>query len=475
MTTDATSAPTAPLRAGCQGEPPLTARLEPWMTELLADREACHGLVEHYGSPLNVHDFGPLTRNAAELTAAADEAGVGLRVFVARKANKTLGMVEAARRAGLGVDVGSYRELEQVLAAGVPADDVVVTAAVKPRPTVRLALDARATLVLDNLDEAAAVDAEAAGTERAAPRHPVALRLAPRPSDRIPPTRFGESVATWLTWARGRDADHDRLRVDGVHFHLHGYDAGARAEALGEALELVDELRALGHRPGFIDIGGGIPMSYLDDAEQWNRFWREHDARPDALLWRGKPLEQVYPYHQELVRGPWLRELLALPVGPGISAAEALRGRGLELRCEPGRALLDGCGLTLARVVQRTTTSDDVPLLGLEMNRTQCRSTSDDFLVDPVLVRAEGAARESFTGFLVGAYCIEAELILRRRLRFPDGAGAGDLVAFPNTAGYLMHILESASHQIPLASNVVAGGGQYERDGIDAVSPIRPM
>ena len=33
-------------------------------------------------------------------------------------------------------------------------------------------------------------------------------------------------------------------------------------------------------------------------------------------------------------------------------------------------------------------------------------------------------------------------------------------MVFPNTAGYLMHILESASHQIPLARNVVVGASR---------------
>ena len=37
---------------------------------------------------------------------------------------------------------------------------------------------------------------------------------------------------------------------------------------------------------------------------------------------------------------------------------------------------------------------------------------------------------------------------------FPQGIRAGDLLAFPNTAGYLMHFLESRSHQFPLAKNV---------------------
>ena len=46
----------------------------------------------------------------------------------------------------------------------------------------------------------------------------------------------------------------------------------------------------------------------------------------------------------------------------------------------------------------------------------------------------------------------------------------GDVVALVNTGGYLMHILESASHQIPLALNVVRRPGGFERDAIDSVT-----
>jgi diaminopimelate decarboxylase len=99
----------------------------------------------------------------------------------------------------------------------------------------------------------------------------------------------------------------------------------------------------------------------------------------------------------------------------------------------------------------------------LEMNRTQCRSTSEDFLVDPLLLRP-GATDDvrprptaTIEGYLVGAYCIERELLTWRRLRFPRGVAVGDVVVFPNTAGYQMHMLESSSHQIPLARNLVVG------------------
>lgn len=476
------------LRDGCHGLPPLTARLEPWMRELLADPAACTSLLEEHGSPVNVHDFSALPRHAAELGDAARAAGVELKVFVARKANKTLGLVEAAHRAGLGLDVGSHRELEQALDLGVPPSDIVVTAAIKPLPLLRLALDSGALLVLDNLDEAAAVarvlgsgsdSAPGGGDSGTAPGpYPVALRLAPTPSDLIAPTRFGESAETWRDWASSQAAGPTGLQIQGIHFHLHGYDAAARARAVGEAAELVDALRELGHRPHFIDMGGGIPMSYLEDPAQWAAFHDAHDQQDPApvrsLTWRAEPLRQVYPYYQQPVRGHWLHRLLGLEALPGEDTASVLRARDLELRCEPGRSVLDGCGMTLARVVQRTTTSDGIPLVGLEMNRTQCRSTSDDFLVDPLLVRAGGDPSEPLEGFLVGAYCIEAELILRRRLRFPDGIAVGDMIALPNTAGYLMHILESASHQIPLASNLVRAEGAFHRDRIDAVAPQRP-
>ncbi|MBW4095757.1 MAG: Y4yA family PLP-dependent enzyme, partial [Acidobacteria bacterium] len=67
-------------------------------------------------------------------------------------------------------------------------------------------------------------------------------------------------------------------------------------------------------------------------------------------------------------------------------------------------------------------------------------------------------------------YCIEEELILRRRFEFPASVGAGDMLAIPNTAGYLMHIVESASHQLPLAANVLLAGEDTVLDEIDLPS-----
>ncbi|HBL42986.1 MAG TPA: diaminopimelate decarboxylase, partial [Planctomycetaceae bacterium] len=170
----------------------------------------------------------------------------------------------------------------------------------------------------------------------------------------------------------------------------------------------------------------------------------------------GKP--KCYPYYQSPVQQDWLQDLLQADC-EDTTIAKALCRRKLQLRCEPGRSVLDGCGLTAARVEFRKQRSDGSWFIGLSMNRTQCRTNSDDFLVDPLLIPVDKEKTVSETapameGYLVGAYCNESEFLSLRRLQFPQGVSIGDLVVFPNTAGYFMHFLESRSHQFPLARNV---------------------
>lgn len=472
------------LRSFCRGALPLDGELEAWQRELLANPAPLNELVGEGQSAVNVVDPGPMEANGAELQEAAAAAGVSLRIFFARKANKCLSLVDRARELGYGIDVASLEELAQVCERGFDGPDVVVTAAVKPRSLLELALDRGATAVLDNADELrllSQLTAERRQTGR------VALRLAVELADRTP-TRFGLGPSEAVRTA-AQIATDPRLELVGLHFHLDGYSAEERARAVAEALAVADQVVAGSPELSFIDIGGGIPMSYLTDRKQWEAFWAAHRS---ALLGRGAPITfenhglgltavggvvdgraEVYPYWQRPIRGAWLSGLLEAQITAGgarSTVAAALGRRGLELRCEPGRSLLDGCGLTAARVHFVKRRADGEALIGLGMNRTQCRSTSADFMVDPLLVAvADAAEGPALDGYLVGAYCIERELISLRRMRFPHGVAVGDLVVIPNTAGYLMHILESSSHQMPLAANYLHRDGELTLDPINSL------
>ncbi|WCZ31529.1 FAD/NAD(P)-binding protein [Corynebacterium massiliense] len=458
---------------GIRGAVPLTARLEPWMQQLThADADQ---LIREHGSPVNVLNPEVLPRNARELTEAGSRNGVEVRVHFARKANKALAFVDAARDNGHGIDVASLRELTQVLDRGVDPQRIILSAAIKPDELLTRAVGAGVVISVDTVAELERVS-RIAGAQGTTAR--VAPRLAPDP-DVLPPTRFGERLAVWEGGIGKRVPDVD---VVGVHLHLGGYSEADRRAGLAEALALVDAARNAGHSPEFIDIGGGIPMSYLDDANEWFRFQHQLELQNagerEPFTWKANPLANTYPFWQTPVRGEWLNQLLngVVPASSGTGVPQLVKeefaSRGLRLHVEPGRSLLDGGGVILARVAFVKQRSDGLPLVGVEMNRTQCKTAADDLLLDPLLLRCpdESVSRErrqraGMEAFLVGAYCIENEVFIHRRLVFPDGVAPGDIVAIPNTAGYFMHILESASHQIPLAKNVI--WGSFSLDAID--------
>lgn len=467
-----------PVRGFCHGISPLAGRLETWQLDLLADQGALADLIGTHGSPINLTNPDHLAGRADELIASAGAYGVDGRIFFARKANKSLGLVDAALAAGHGIDVASEGELLQVLDRGADPSSVILTAAVKPRSLLARAVGAGVTISVDNLDE---IDLLTDVAEEAGHRARVALRCAPE--EGLPTSRFGMTATEIIGLLEDRPL-WSVLNLEGFHFHLAGYDHAQRAVMLDRVLDLVDHATGIGHDMRYVDIGGGVPMRYLDSEQPWLDFWRRHRralrGEESSMLWSDDPLgltwrdgeihgdPRVYPMWQEPVRGPWLEALLTTSGRSGATMAERLRSAGIALHLEPGRSLLDGCGLTVARVESRKQAADGTWYIGLAMNRTQCRSAAADFLLDPIVVpNPVGRRTDPIEGYLVGAYCIEAELLTLRRMVFPQGVAVGDLVAFVNTAGYMMHILESASHQIPLARNLTLSGEKWVLDDID--------
>lgn len=437
------------------------------MTQCLS-RDRLFDWVQEYGSPLNLISTDPMSRNVLELQQVAEQFGIDFQVFFARKANKCLAFVDQANHDCIGIDTASENEVSQTLRCGMDAEKLICTAAIKSRSMIRLCVHSGVTIAVDNQDELRLVSDVAKQLGNVAK---IAIRLGGffHHEDKLF-TRFGFDASAMELLDQ---IDREALQLVGFHFHLDGYDPSQRVSAIGQTLAWVDRAKELRFNPTFIDIGGGFPMSYLDHQDEWDSFW---DQLQQAILGQREPItyrnhglgliavdncihgsRQSYPYFQKPVRSEWFQQILQASIDER-TVADALRQRHLQLRCEPGRSLLDGCGMTVAQVEFTKQNADGETLVGLSMNRTQCRTSSDDFLVDPIVVKKSKAESQvSQSGYFVGAYCTESELISLRKFVFPNGIRRGDLVAFPNTAGYLMHFLESRSHQFPLAKNLVVG------------------
>jgi len=469
----------------------LTPIVDPWMRRVLADRTALDDLFARFRSPINLLHPGVFERNLRSFARVLADRGLRHRIFFARKANRGLAFVERARRLRIGVDTASFRELDEALEAGCEPARLVVTAAVKDERLLGLAIEHGVGVMIDNADELALAESLA---RRAGRRLPIGLRLAGfRYRGEKLHSRFGfdvDRLAGIVGHAWGPSPACPHLRLEGLHFHLHGYSAGQRAAALHRCLdvheELAPQLAAAGIRLDFVDAGGGIPVRYLASEEEWIAFRR---ALEQAVLGRRPPVTfanaglglrrhgdrvigelDAYPYFNRLHGAAFVEQLVAGCDQRGRTAAQRLRQQRLELRLEPGRSVLDQCGMTLATVAFRKRDTRGELLIGLNMNMSQLASSSADFLLDPLVAGDPAAADEPLAGFLVGAYCLERDVILKRKLIFRRLPAIGDVVAFPNTAGYMMHFFECEAHRLELAANVVVRAGA---DGAPAFAPDR--
>ncbi|MFD2594005.1 alanine racemase [Sphingobacterium griseoflavum] len=449
---------------------PLTPIIHSWIVQLLQDRDLLAETIKLENSPVNIQSIVPFQENIAAYKRVFQQYDLKHKIYFARKANKCLTFAKAAAEAGEGIDTASHKELQQCLEAGIPGDQLILTAALKNLTLLELAVTNHVTIIIDNMDEYELLDSIVRASETKA--H-ISVRIGGfTVAGKKLPTRFGFSLDAAYHLITEQIKGHPFLSFTGLHFHLNGYDIAQRAAAISQCIQLADQLAALDVPCQHIDIGGGYLVNYLQQREEWETFHRELKeavlGQRSALTYQNDALGMVlidgklygeptvYPYYNEIPKAIFLEKVLTSQSEPhSLPIHELIRSRNIELRIEPGRSLLDQAGITIARVLFRKQDTEGNLLVGLEMNRTQMKSSSADFLLDPIHITHQPTEKqEPVHGYLVGGYCLEQEFLLKRKIQFATYPEIGDLIAFPNTAGYMMHFFESQAHQFALASNV---------------------
>lgn len=405
-----------------------------------------------FGGPFHFLLPDAFTANLVALQDALAAARVDGFVYYAKKANKAAVFVERSATGGAGVDVSSAAELREALGHGVRGEHLMVTGPAKGQDLLRLAMTHGATIAVDALDELDQVIALAL-TGRVRPAR-VLLRILP-PSQ--PDSRFGMSEGE-LGIALERCAEAgDAIRLEGFSFHLSGYALQPRADLAARMVDLCRTARRQGMEAGRISIGGGLPISYTD-ADSWQTFLATQ--RP-AHYHAGKAFTvgDFYPYHSPVAGAHALAALLATrPENTDGVLADLIRNNGIELLLEPGRALLDQAGATVFRI-QGVKDRDGHQLLTVDGTSLSLSEQwfNSEYLPDPLLMPQDHppAAAGLFPASVGAATCLESDMLTWRKVAFPHRPRAGDLLLYPNTAGYQMDSNESSFHDLPLPPKVV--------------------
>jgi len=375
------------------------------------------GLAERFGTPLFVYDEAHLRARCREAVAA-----FGDGVAYASKAFLCKAMARLVHEEGMHIDVASGGELHVALAAGVPAERLVLHGNNKAERELAYALEHRVgRVVLDSFDEIDRVERLVAG---GLPRPRVLVRITPGIEAHTHEfvrtgqndSKFGFGVASGdaaRAIARARDSAH--LDLVGLHAHIGSqvFDVTSFEKAVAV---LAPIFTPLGLEE--LCIGGGLGVAYV-----------EGEASDGITAW-----------------------------GAAIRRACEAAGITARITAEPGRAIAAGAAITLYTV----GTIKELP--GIRTYVAVDGGMSDN--PRPVLYgsgyetflpRATDAPRERRVT-VVGKHCESGDLLVKDG-RVPADLAVGDILATPVTGAY-GHSMGSNYNKVPRPAVVFVNEGR---------------
>src|SRR5215469_7253075 len=310
-------------------------------THLLVDGVDAANLAGEHGTPLYVFSERRIVRNTKTLRSAAESVHPHIKLCYASKANSNMAVLATILRAGGDIEVNSGGELFKAQKIGFRPDQIVFNGVSKTDQEIEAAV--RYGIMAINVDSLWELDQIERVARATGKRANVAIRLVPEIVTRshiglqtgLLSSKFGMSPAqVEEAFARALRAS-DVINLVGIHIHIGSQtpDPDPFAAAFAEMWRFVVQFyRDTGHRLAHINIGGGLPVNYLQDTPQ---------SREIAERERDMLSAQLNP--AEVLRS-------ALDQALSVSGdVDGLLG-GLTIVLEPGRRIIGDTGLLLTRV-----------------------------------------------------------------------------------------------------------------------------
>jgi len=363
--------------------------------QLSCDGVSLSAVAESAGTPCYVYSAAAIAARYRAIDAAFG--GYPHALHYALKANSTLAIARLLRDLGSAADANSGGEIEVARRAGFTPDAIVFTGVGKTREELELAVGLGVkTINAESAGEIARIDdiARALGTKAR-----VALRVNPdidalshpHISTGLRGNKFGvplDDAAPILRDARRSSS----IRIVALHLHVGSQMMSLEPirRAAAAAAGLAREVRAAGVPIEYLDLGGGLGISY-----------------------NGNPAPSFEDYAAAILDG--------------------IRPSGLPLVIEPGRAIVGPAGALLARVVDVKAQPGDKHFVVLDAGMTELLRPALYGAFHRILPVNESPATEVAVD-IVGPLCESSDTLgSDRRLPLPR---VGDLLAVLDAGAY---------------------------------------
>jgi diaminopimelate decarboxylase len=383
--------------------------------ELYAEEVPVRSLVEKYGTPLYVYSHKTFVRHFK----AYDEAYSSYPHIVcfALKANSNGAILSLLAHNGCGADVVSGGELFRALRAGIPADKIVYAGVGKTDKEIEFALKSKILMFnVESVEELRAIDRIAGAMKVNAP---IALRINPDIDPQTHPYistgmrehKFGIALEDALEYYRTA-ARLKNIDVVGVQKHIGSQitKIAPFVDAMKRILLLLDELNRRKFRIRYLDIGGGLGISYRD----------EEPPEPSDLA----------------------RELLPL-----------VDGRKIKLIMEPGRSISGNAGILVTKTLYiKKGAGKEFVIIDAGMNDLMRPSLYGAYHHIVPVVKNK---RSEITADVVGPICESGDFMAKGRRM--EKVRPGEYLAVMSAGAYGMSMSSNYNSRPTVAEVLVRG------------------
>lgn len=393
-------------------------------------------LADTHGTPLFIFSEPRILDNAGKFRMAFRKRKLNIKICYASKANSNMRILQTILNSGLDIEVNSGGELFKALKIGFQPDQIVFNGVAKTIQELKEAISSGIFCInIDSLFELERVIQVCYELQK---RARVAFRVVPDIKTGTQPgletgtdeEKFGISSQEIMdAYFRALEA-RKWLDVTGIHAHVgsQNTDIHYYRELLEKLLSCFGEICKLtGHKLHHINIGGGLPLTYVRDSK-----------------YKGSDKKEVFT---TLVAGFDAKDIADLMLS--VRADKKLiakYGRNLiqnvQIILEPGRSIIGDAGILLTRIQNhkmRPQTSDKWLMLDAGFN-ILLESFDYNWYFHSVAVNKYDKPHKTRYK-LAGPLCDGGDIfsgIGEMYRLLPEGMGQDDLIAFLDVGAYTL-------------------------------------